>query len=461
MARLFISYSRRNLDTARHLAQAFEDQGLDFWIDWEGIEPTLDWWKEICKGIEEADNFLFLISPDSIHSKVCRQELEHAVKNGKRLIPIVIVDVKSEQVPPELGSLNWIFLRGDDDFQGGIARMMTVLQTDYNWVQVHRRLQVKALEWARSDFENSFLLRGRDLRDAEAEIAANARKEPYLTDLQRDYLLKSRQVSDRQRWIVIASASAGFLVLAVGVYLLLVRPFQLRTMAGGEMVPIATGPVVVGTNDPEASPEETPERSTQLPGFKIDRYEVSNYQYGLCVQAGVCQEPRDPTRIQDSRFADDPVAGVSAYQADVYCRWLGKRLPTELEWERAARGPDGSPWPWGDSPPSPETANLAFDDQAEGQLLPVNSLPAGASREGVYNLVGNVWEWTSSKEGPEGGYEQDPDRYWDSSLEASVYSLIQKGGSWDDNTMERVTRRDVVDASDSVRQVGIRCAKSS
>ena len=64
-------------------------------------------------------------------------------------------------------------------------------------------------------------------------------------------------------------------------------------------------------------------------------------------------------------------------------------------------------------------------------------------------------------EGPNGGYEHDPDRYWDSSLEASVYSLIQKGGSWDDSTMERVTRRDVVDASDTVRQVGIRCAKSS
>ncbi len=90
MASLFISYSRRNIDIARTLTDAFKGQDLDFWIDWESIEPTVDWWMEIQKGIEQADNFLFLISPDSIRSKVCRREIEHAVQNGKRLIPVVI-----------------------------------------------------------------------------------------------------------------------------------------------------------------------------------------------------------------------------------------------------------------------------------------------------------------------------------------------------------------------------------
>ena len=75
MASLFISYSRKDIETARKLTKAFEGQGLDFWIDWEGIPPTVDWWKEIEKGIEEADIFLFLISPDSTKSKVCRQEI--------------------------------------------------------------------------------------------------------------------------------------------------------------------------------------------------------------------------------------------------------------------------------------------------------------------------------------------------------------------------------------------------
>jgi formylglycine-generating enzyme required for sulfatase activity len=462
MASLFISYSRRNIDMARRLVAAFEGQGLDFWIDWEGIEPTLDWWKEICKGIEEADNFVFLISPDSIRSRVCGQELGHAVTNGKRLIPVVILDVKAEDVPPELGSLNWIFLRDSDDFQAGFARLVTAIRTDYEWVQAHRRLQVRALEWERSGSENSFLLRGRDLQNAESMVAGHALREPYPTELQRSYLLKSRQVSDRQRRTVRALAVLGLLALLGGVYLFLVRPYQLRAMAQGEMASIAAGPVILGSDDPQASEEEMPAWTTQLQAFDVDRYEVSNRQYGFCVAAGACQEPNDPSQFQDSAFADYPVAGVSAFQADDYCRWLGKRLPTELQWERAARGPDGRPWPWGDSPPTGRTANLSFDDAVEGALLPVDSLPEGASPppEQVYQLVGNVWEWTSSYEAMDGGYEHDPGRYWDSAVEKPVAGLVQRGGSWDDNTMERVTRRDSVLAGDTSRQVGIRCAKS-
>ena len=99
MASLFISYSRKDIEVARSLTEAFNGQGLDFWIDWEGIPPTVDWWKEIEKGIEEADIFLFLISPDSAKSQVCKQEIEYAAKNGKRLIPVVVRDVKSEKSP--------------------------------------------------------------------------------------------------------------------------------------------------------------------------------------------------------------------------------------------------------------------------------------------------------------------------------------------------------------------------
>src|SRR5512138_1060239 len=102
MTSLFISYSRRDIEVARKLTQAFKEQELDFWIDWEGIPPTVDWWKEIEKGIEEADIFLFLLSPDSAISKVCKREIEHAAQNGKRLIPVVIRDLKTDEAPFEL-----------------------------------------------------------------------------------------------------------------------------------------------------------------------------------------------------------------------------------------------------------------------------------------------------------------------------------------------------------------------
>src|SRR5688572_6204213 len=172
MASLFLSYSRRDIEIARRLTEAFKGQELDFWIDWEGIPPTVDWWKEIEKGIEEADIFLFLLSPDSAKSKVCGQEIEHAVKNGKRLIPVVVRDINAADSPSALRTLNWVFLRSEDDFNISFVKLIAAIKTDYAWVQVHRQLQVKALEWERTNHENSFLLRGKELQDAEIQIVA-------------------------------------------------------------------------------------------------------------------------------------------------------------------------------------------------------------------------------------------------------------------------------------------------
>ena len=199
MASLFISYSRKDVEAARRLTDAFKGQDLDYWIDWEGIPPIVDWWKEIEKGIEEADAFLFLISPDSIKSKVCKQEIDHAVKNAKRLIPVVVRDTTAQEASAELSHLNWIFLRESDDFNLALGKLVTAIKTDYEWVQVHRQLQVKALEWERSGRESSFLLTGKELREAEFQLATNTSKEPHPTDLQREYVFKSRQASDQRR----------------------------------------------------------------------------------------------------------------------------------------------------------------------------------------------------------------------------------------------------------------------
>jgi uncharacterized delta-60 repeat protein len=214
MASLFISYSRKDVEVAKKLTDSFNGQGLDFWIDWEGIPPTVDWWKEIEKGIEEADIFLFLISPDSAKSKVCRQEIEYAAKNGKRIVLIVVRDIKADESPSELQHLNWIFLRESDDFTAGFGKLITAVKTDYDWVQTHRQLQVKALEWERNNKENSFFLRGKELQDAEFQLATNSSKEPHPTDLQREYVLKSRQATDTQRRVTTSISIAGIIALA-------------------------------------------------------------------------------------------------------------------------------------------------------------------------------------------------------------------------------------------------------
>ena len=214
MASLFISYSRKNIDFALRLTEAFQGQDLDFWIDLKGIPPTVDWWKEIEKGIEEADIFLFLLSPDSAKSKVCKREIEHAARNGKRLIPVVVRDVKADEAPSELQPLNWIFLRENDDFNEAFDRLITAIKTDYVWVQIHRQLQVKSLEWERSARENSFLLRGKELRDAEFQLEANLSKEPFPTILQHEFVSTSKKARVKQRRIIAGISLVTIIIIA-------------------------------------------------------------------------------------------------------------------------------------------------------------------------------------------------------------------------------------------------------
>jgi len=214
MARVFISYSRKDIDFAKRLTGELQKSELDFWIDWEGIPPTVDWWREIEKGIEESDAFLFIISPDSVNSKVCRQEIDHAVQNGKRLIPLVVREIEAGNVHQKLTTLNWIFFRTTDDFDTSINKLLTSIHTDFDWVEVQRRLQVRALEWERNHKEKSFLLRGKDLGDAESQLVTNSSKEPYPTNLQREYIFESRKATDNQRRVVTSISIAGIVALA-------------------------------------------------------------------------------------------------------------------------------------------------------------------------------------------------------------------------------------------------------
>jgi hypothetical protein len=199
MNELFISYSRRDTDFARNLAARFETEGMGAWVDWQDIPPSVDWMKEIRKGIEEADIFLFLISPDSVSSKACADEVEHAVLNNKRIIPIIVREIDPKNAPAAITRLNWIFFsRPEDKFDASFARALEAIRTDYDWVQMHREVQVKALEWERNKYEDSFLLRGKELEDARAQLMVNGEKNPHSTDLQRQYILKSATIEKEQ-----------------------------------------------------------------------------------------------------------------------------------------------------------------------------------------------------------------------------------------------------------------------
>lgn len=212
-ARLFISYSRRDQDVARRLCDALAARGRALWVDWEGIPPSAEWLAEIEQGIRSADAFVFMLSPDSLRSEVCGQELAVALALNKRLVPLVVREAGETPIPPELAQRNWIFLRATDDFDSGLAALIEAVDTDLDWLHRHTALLVPALAWQGAGGERSRLLKGRALQQAEAWLAGSADKSPAAAQVQIEFIQASRRAATRRLRIALAGALVGMLTL--------------------------------------------------------------------------------------------------------------------------------------------------------------------------------------------------------------------------------------------------------
>ncbi len=205
--KVFISYSRRDKEFVLKLNEAVSTHGIDTWVDWENIPLTADWWSEIRLGIENADAFAFVISPDSLNSEVCGREVQTAVDNNKRLIPILHRDPqKGDPMPEKISSHNWIYMRDDAELTANVPQMLTAINTDLGFVRTHTRLLERALEWERASKNASFHLQGDDLQNAENWLQSAGNKQPKPTALHIEYIQASRRATtQRQRTIMTAS----------------------------------------------------------------------------------------------------------------------------------------------------------------------------------------------------------------------------------------------------------------
>jgi formylglycine-generating enzyme required for sulfatase activity len=212
----------------------------------------------------------------------------------------------------------------------------------------------------------------------------------------------------------------------VGMSLPLYYPNSRLGDAPNAMVLVSAGEFVMGTNS--RLPDEGPEHTVMLEAFYIDKYEVTNLQYKKFNDA---TKRRSPTHFRNRTFprgkVDHPVTYVSWLDANAYCEWAGKRLPTDQEWEKAARGTDGRWFPWGNEfDYSKSNSPVRWREIGLfGDTTPVGAFEAGVSPYGVYDMSGNVWEWTAS------WYQAYPGNTVESESYGERYKVL-KGGSWFD-----------------------------
>jgi serine/threonine protein kinase len=316
------------------------------------------------------------------------------------------------------------------------------------------------------------------LRDVKGE-AANSPSSPSNTHSWRP-------------WMV---GAAGLLLLVVIVIAILVVPGMLvtpvpepthssdliigstsmRLKDGMQMVAVPAGEFTMGSND--RNTDERPVHTVFLDAYWIDKTEVTNAMYARCVEAGACQTPSDLSSFKrtnyysDSLYKEYPVIYVSWNDANLYCQWAGGRLPTEAEWEKAARGTDGRIYPWGNTHPTCDEANiLTLAGNAIRFINPISGNACvgdtskvvahldGVSPYGALDMAGNVWEWVNDWYG-DSYYSQSPES--NPQGPSSAPSRVLRGGSWGGSAETgRASNRNEFNPTVSNYVIGFRCALS-
>ncbi|MGQ0809982.1 MAG: formylglycine-generating enzyme family protein [Nitrospiraceae bacterium] len=232
------------------------------------------------------------------------------------------------------------------------------------------------------------------------------------------------------------------------------------TLPQAPMVEIKEGFFWMGRDGTEALEDERPRHQVWLDRYWMDMYEVTTEQYAAFLTTVKRQQPWQWEMVDLSQHGDRPVIGVDWDDATAYCGWAGKRLPTEAEWEKAARGTDERLYPWGNQVPTSLLANFALGARFSYSLvlIPVGHYKQAASPYGLYDMAGNVWEWVRDWYGAvyyEANHERNPPGPEDGQFR------VVRGGSWSDLPKYLLTYgRFKLPPSTRNSYTGFRCAKS-
>jgi formylglycine-generating enzyme required for sulfatase activity len=254
---------------------------------------------------------------------------------------------------------------------------------------------------------------------------------------------------------------------------------QINSTDGAELVFVPAGEFTMGVNeddDPLFWGAEGPAHEVDLDEFWIYRMEVTNEMYQMCVAEGKCPRPSKTTSsisedyYGNEKYHDYPVIHVSYTHAVSYCNWAGGKLPTEAQWEKAARGTQSYSYPWGDQGPDSELANLCGSECIDGSErdsnhsddfpgpAPVGGFPLGASPYSAFDMAGNVWEWVFDYFD---SYYYSRSSYDNPRGPANGTRRVIRGGSWSNpRSGARTVARASLNPDDFTDTVGFRCVSN-
>ncbi len=493
---VFISHSSKDKPFADAVCAGLESRGVRCWIAPRDVLPGISWSEAIVEAVEECSVFLLILTSNSNSSKQTINEVDIAVNHNKTIVPFRLEDFKpTGSMEYFLGNLHWLdaLSPGLEDHIAKLAAYVLKI------LEVNKSKDQKSREPA-------------PMKDVAATLIQPERKIESSRPVDKKRRSNMLKISGAIGALVVVGVIAAYLVFnqkKPAVQASLPSPTVEETTANVELQPSPTASleptvqatlqetalpvVVVSVPTPTEEPgigipitsgkdgmtqlyipagsftmgsdfgqsDEMPVHQVVLSAFWIDKTEVTNAMYAQCVRDQACLKPlvvassSRANYYSSSEFADYPVMGVTYTDAKAYCEWSGRRLPTEAEWEKAARGLEGNNYPWGNENPSCSTTNSLG---CTGDTEKVGSIPAGASDFGVLDMTGNVFEWVSDFY-QQTYYETSPLVNPAGPSEGTVQ--IARGGAWDSNAnVIRVTNRTMMNANTKSNNVGFRCALS-
>jgi len=443
MPQVFISYSRKDLAFVEHLASDLKEAGLDVWYDLSGLEGGARWRIEIEKAIRESQYVIVVLSPNSVASEWVEEERLFAQEIQKKIIPLLY---KKCDLPLGYRTRHFIDIQGTNYEQNfnEILRALDVQPVVPKKIHPQRKwkpqnimilvalfglilVAVFGLPPLLSQVENT--------PEPTMVSTTEVKQEPIPTDT----ITVTAKPS--------STSTEAFTPTATPL------PAEITDAFGAEMVLVPAGEFTMGN--------EKTAHTVYLDAFYIDKYEVTNTLYKACEEnAHVCDPPpitsssTHSSYYEDSEFNNYPVIHVDWYMAKAYCEWRGGSLPSEAQWEKAARGTDERTYPWGEV----LDCNKANYGGCIGDTTEVGSYEDGVNPYGLYDMAGNVLEWVSD------WYDSTYYAFSSSSNPTGPVSgsyRVLRGGAWGSSySFVRSASRYWDGPSYTSSDVGFRCSRS-